>query len=313
MGKNSFQIIIDLIKLARPVHWVKNLAVFAALIFSGLLFERGLFLVVVEAFLAFNLVTSASYVFNDILDRDRDKQHPTKKNRPIAAGRIDPTLAITYSAGLAIVGLVLALSIADFFALLLILYLSIQFAYSLYLKHLAVVDIILIASGFVIRVYAGAYIIDAHLSVWFLLCVVATSLFLASGKRRSEFGATGGSSSQTRKSLSKYTKDTLNSYVSMFANSAWLSWALFTFFESPRAAQPLWLFLSEISRATTVNKLLMVTIPVVIFGIMRYEALIFQDKTEAPEKVLLTDPGLIASSVIWIGIVMFIFYGGVAI
>jgi len=311
MVQDPIKIIPDLIRLARPIHWVKNFAVFAALIFSGLLFERNLFLIVFEAFLALNLASSASYVFNDILDRERDKQHPTKKNRPIAAGRIEPTFALLYSCTLAVASLVLALSIAEFFALLILLYLVIQVSYSIYLKHIAVVDIIIIASGFVLRIYAGAYIINAHLSVWFLLCVIATSLFLASGKRRAEFGATGGSG-QTRKSLSKYTKDALNAYVTMFGNSAWMSWALFAFFESPRAAQPLWLFLSEISKATTVNKLLMITIPVVIFGIMRYEALIFQEKTEAPEKVLLTDPSLIISIFLWTGIVLFIFYGGVA-
>ncbi len=312
MVQDPIQVGIDLFKLARPIHWVKNLAVFAALIFSGLFFDQKVFIAVFQAFLALNLATSATYVFNDILDKDRDKQHPTKKNRPIAAGRIDKNLALLYSCTLAIGALVLALSIADFFTLIILLYLVMQVSYSLYLKHIAVVDIIIIASGFVLRVYAGAYIINAHLSVWFLLCVIATSLFLASGKRRAEFGATGGSG-QTRKSLSKYTKDTLNSYVTMFANSAWMSWALFAFFESPHAAQPLWLFLSEISKATTVNKLLMITIPVVIFGIMRYEALIFQEKTEAPEKVLLTDPALMISILLWTGIVFFIFYAGVTV
>lgn len=311
MVQEQIKVALALVRLARPIHWVKNLAVFAALIFSGMLFAKGAFLSVFEAFIVFNFATSASYVFNDILDRDRDRLHPTKKHRPIASGVVSVDLAIFYSAGLAIFALVFAMALSNFFALFILLYLGIQFTYSLYLKHLAVVDIILIASGFVIRVYAGAYIIDAHLSVWFLLCLIATSLFLASGKRRSEYGASGGAS-HTRKSLSKYTKDTLNAYVSMFGNSAWMSWALFTFFESPRATQPLWIFLSEISKATTINKLLMITIPVVIFGIMRYQALIFQEKTEAPEKVLLTDPGLVLSATIWIVIVMFIFYGGVA-
>ncbi len=312
MVQDPIQTALDLVRLSRPVHWVKNLAVFAALIFSGMLFEKGVIIAVFEAFIAFNLATSASYAFNDILDRDRDKLHPRKKFRPVASGRVSPELALVFSAGMAIGSLILAMMIANFFALLILLYLTIQVSYSLWLKHIPVLDIILIATGFVIRVYAGAYVIDAHLSVWFLLCVIATSLFLASGKRRAEFGVSKGGSA-TRKSLSKYTADTLNAYVSMFGNSAWMSWALFTFFESPRATQPLWLFLAEISKATTVNKLLMVTIPVVIFGIMRYESLIFQDKTEAPEKILLTDPGLIASTGIWIGIVIFIFYAGVAI
>lgn len=301
-----------LIRLARPIHWVKNLGVFAALIFSGRLLDQTQFISVFEAFIAFNFITSATYVFNDIMDKDRDKLHPRKKNRPIASGVISPELGFLYGLGLSFSALLLSLTISSVFTLFILLYLGLQIAYSVYLKNLAVIDIIIIATGFVIRVYAGSYIIDAHLSVWFHLCVIATALFLASGKRRAELGAVGDSGT-TRKSLTKYSKDTLNAYVSMFGNSAWMSWALFAFFESPHASQPLWLFLSEISKATTINKLLMVTIPVVIFGIMRYQSLIFLDKTEAPEKVLLTDPTLIASISLWIGIVLLIFYGGVAI
>lgn len=302
----------SLILLARPVHWVKNLGVFAAIVFSGRLLSQTQFLSIFEAFVAFNFITSATYVFNDIMDRESDKLHPRKKHRPIASGAISPELGFLYGLSLAFFAILLSLTISSVFTLFILLYLGLQISYSIYLKNLAVIDIIVIAAGFVIRVYAGSYIIDAHLSVWFHLCVIATALFLASGKRRAELGAIGDSG-KTRKSLSKYTKDTLNAYVSMFGNSAWMSWALFAFFESPHASQPLWLFLSEISKATTINKLLMVTIPIVIFGIMRYQSLIFQDKTEAPEKILLTDPTLIASIGLWISIVLLIFYGGVSI
>ena len=99
----------------------------------------------------------------------------------------------------------------------------------------------------------------------------------------------------------------------MFGNAAWLSWALFTFFESPSTALPFWLILAEISRTTTISKLMMITIPLAIFGIMRYEALIFENKSEAPEKLLLNDVPLVTSLVLWIGLVVWIFYGGVAV
>lgn len=312
MDKQQTKTVVSIIKLIRPVHWVKNGSVFAALVFSGQLLDQALFASVIEAFIAFSLAASATYIFNDFMDRDRDRLHPRKRHRPLASGAISPVFGMLLCLLFAGSAIGLALIISDFFALLIILYLGLQLLYSLILKNLAVVDIIVIATGFVIRIYAGAYIIDAHLSVWFHLCVIATSLFLASGKRRSEMGAMG-TGGETRKSLTKYTKDTLNAYVSMFGNASWMSWSLFAFFESPRASQPLWIFLSEISKTTTINKLLMVTIPVTIFGVMRYQSLIFQDKTEAPEKILLTDPGLIISLLTWVLLVVFIFYGGVAI
>jgi len=151
-------------------------------------------------------------------------------------------------------------------------------------------------------------VIDAHLSVWFLLCVISVALFLASGKRRAEIGIIP--ERNTRLSLSKYRKELLNSYVTMFGSAAWMSWALFTFFESPPANLPVWLFLAEISKTTTINKLLMVTTPIVIFGIMRYESLIFENRSESPEKLLLTDKSLIASIALWLGLVVAILYGG---
>lgn len=311
MVKLSSTLVISLIKLGRPVHWIKNLGIFAALVFSDLLFTREPFLKVFSAFWAFNLAASASYVLNDILDAKRDKLHPVKKNRPIASGKVPIPLAILMAVVLLLASLVWAKSISHIFFVLLAVYLTMQIAYSLVLKHIHIIDILVIASGFVIRVYSGAFVINAHLSVWFLLCVISVALFLAAGKRRAEYGAMGNSG-ETRKSLVKYSRELLNSYVTMFGNAAWMSWALFTFYESPRVITPLWLFLAELSRTASVNKLLMVTIPVTIFGIMRYEALIFEERSEAPEKLLLKDVALIASVVIWVSLVVWILYGGVA-
>ena len=210
---------------------------------------------------------------------------------------------------MAIIALIWASQLSYFFFLSVLAYLIIQISYSTYLKNLPVIDILLIASGFVIRVYSGAFVIDAHLSVWFLLCVISAALFLASGKRRVELGILGRQS-QTRSSLAKYPKDLLNAYVTMFGNAAWMSWALFTFFESPKVPANLWLFLAELSQTTTINKLLMVTIPVTIFGIMKYESLIFDEVAESPEKLLLTNKSLIFSVVLWTLLVIGILYGG---
>jgi 4-hydroxybenzoate polyprenyltransferase len=212
---------------------------------------------------------------------------------------------------LILVSLAWAENISHFFFILLGFYILLQITYSIILKHIHIVDILIIASGFVIRVYSGAFIIDAHLSVWFLLCVISVALFLAAGKRRAEYGALGGAG-ETRQSLMGYSRELLNSYVTMFGNAAWMSWALFTFFESPRVVTNLWLFLAELSNTASINKLLMITIPVTIFGIMRYESLIFAERSEAPEKLLLTDKSLVVSVAVWIVLVVWILYGGVA-
>jgi len=303
---------LEIIKVIRPLHWTKNLALFAALIFTGTLFLRSYFIQITWAFIAFCLVTSATYIFNDIMDAKADRLHPIKKERPIAKGTIPATLAFVLFLAFSLLSFYIARLINPLFTFLIIGYLVIQIAYSLGLKNLAIIDILIIASGFIIRVYAGAFVINAHLSVWFLLCVISVALFLASGKRRAELGFIQGTVVITRKSLSKYSKPLLDSYVTMFGSAAWMSWALFTFFESPPATLPIWLFLAEISKTTTINKLLMITIPVVIFGIMRYESLIFEDRSEAPEKLLLTDISLIGAVIVWLFLVVFILYGGVS-
>jgi len=304
--------VISLVKTVRPIHWVKNIGVYAALVFSGFLFDKELFFRATEAFLIFNLAASATYILNDVVDVKRDRLHPIKKFRPIAHGDISPATAIALMILLTFSSLVWAKIISDIFFLMLLGYLLLQVVYSFYLKNIPVIDILIIASGFIIRVYSGAFIIDAHLSVWFLLCVVSVALFLASGKRRAELGALGATS-KTRKSLQGYSNELLNSYVTMFGNAAWMSWALYTFFESPRATVPFWLLLAEVSRTTTVAKLLMITIPVTIFGIMRYQSLIFAGRSEAPEKLLLADKALVASVVVWSSMIIWILYGGIAL
>lgn len=304
---------LQVIKIARPVHWVKNFALFAAILLTGTLFEKGLLANVIFAFISFSFATSATYIFNDIMDAKRDALHPTKRLRPVASGKLPVSIAITELLLFVFLALVTAVTLNQLFFALIVGYLIIQVLYSLGLKNLPVIDILIIATGFIVRVYAGAFVIDAHLSVWFLLCVVSASLFLAAGKRRSELNLIEAAEGGTRKSLSKYSRELLNSYVTMFGNATWMSWSLYTFFESPKAALPFWLALAEVSRATTIDKLMMLTIPIVIFGIMRYEALIFEGRSEAPEKLLLTDKALIIALLLWALLVYWILYSGVSV
>ncbi len=305
--------VIEMIKVTRPIHWVKNFFLFGAIFLTGTLFEKGLFKDVFVAFISFSLAASATYIFNDILDKNSDKLHPIKKSRPIASGRLPIYLAVFEMLLLITTSLLIAYSLNNLFFLLTFTYFVMQILYSLGLKNIPVIDILIIATGFIVRVYAGALVIDAHLSVWFLLCVVSASLFLAAGKRRSEMNLIDAESGQTRKSLTKYSRELLNSYVTMFGNATWMSWSLYTFFESPKATLDFWMVLAEVSRATTINKLMMLTIPIVIFGIMRYEALIFEGKSEAPEKLLLTDKALLISVGLWVTLVYWIIYSGVSV
>lgn len=309
--KNS--LVVAAVKLARPLHWLKNLSLFAAIFLTGMLFERLAISKAFWAFIAFNFATSATYVINDILDSKRDRLHPIKRSRPIASGSIPISLALLEAILLALLALVVSALLNSLFFFTVLTYLLLQLFYSLGLKNIAILDILIIAAGFIIRVYAGAFVIDAHLSVWFLLCVISVALFLASGKRRAELNLAQDTDILTRKSLGNYKKELLNSYVTMFGNASWMSWALFTFFESPKATLPFWLVLAELSRTTTINKLLMLTIPVTIFGIMRYESLIFEGKSETPEKLLLSDRSLAVAVLLWVILVYWVLYSGVSV
>lgn len=312
MVNKKESLIFSLVRVMRPVHWIKNLSIFAAIFLTGDFFNKGQFSVVLWAFIAFCFATSATYIFNDIIDIGPDRLHPSKRFRPVASGAIPIPLAALQSLILSGTALFLAAGINSLFFFLTLGYLVLQIFYSLILKNLVVLDILAIASGFILRVYAGAFAIDAHLSVWFLLCVISTALFLASGKRRAELNLVRDPNLLTRSTLKTYKTELLNSYVTMFGNASWMSWSLFTFFESPKATLPFWLVLAELSKTTTINKLLMLTIPVTIFGIMRYESLIFEGKTETPEKLLLTDKSLISAVVLWVLVVYWVLYSGVS-
>jgi len=313
--KTKDNLIVAAFDAMRPVHWIKNLSLFAAVFLTGALFEKGQLTKVVWAFFIFCLITSATYIFNDILDIKADRLHPTKKYRSIASGALPVPIAIIEALFLAGTSIFLAFSVGfhSLFLTTTVIYLVMQIAYSLILKNLAIIDIIIIATGFVLRVYAGAFAIDAHLSVWFLLCVISAALFLASGKRRAEINFAQDLGYGTRKSLVTYKRELLNSYVTMFGNASWMSWALFTFFESPKAALPFWLVLAELSKTTTVGKLMMLSIPITIFGIMRYESLIFEGKSETPERLLLTDKPLIITVMLWLGFMYWVLYSGVSV
>ena len=281
------------------------------MVFSGRLLSATDFWLTIKCVIIFTILTSAIYFFNDIIDISRDKLHPVKKNRPIASGQIPIPIAIIVFLIGAFISLQFAYFINLFFFLACFTYFLLQISYSLVLKKIVLIDILAIASGFVIRVYAGALALNVHLNVWFLLCVISLALFLAAGKRRTELVILEQKAARHRKTLTHYTPALLDSYLSMFANSAWFSYALFTFFTPMLLISQRSLFLSKLPLTFSgINKWLMLTIPVVIFGIMRYLKIIHESKrAESPERVLLSDKTLLATIMIWIFLVVMIMYG----
>lgn len=307
-----------LLKTARPRQWIKNLAVFAALFFSGLLFTQTVngsyFATVSLAFVIFCLLTSGVYIINDIIDAEADRNHPFKKKRPIASKQLSVPVAI-FGAGISLMSVVfLSLWLSPFFKLLVIFYLVLQILYAKFFKHIPILDVSSIATGFLIRVYAGAVVVNLHMSVWFLLTVISASLFLAVGKRQSERTLITGQPESvignTRKILKRYSQRLLDQYTGMFATATWLTYALFTFqFENMAPQGEAAIIYSFLPRTLHSQKLLMLTLPLVIFGVMRYLQLIYEsNQGESPERVLLNDKPLLTTVFVFVLLSFVIIY-----
>jgi len=297
----------------RPAQWIKNIVMFAPIVFAGYLLVPKALVTVIWAAGLFCLLSSAMYVFNDLVDREQDQQHPFKRKRPIASGRLPLTTAVFMFLALAIGSLTGAYLTSSFFFGAALTYFVVNLLYSLWWKQVPILDVFVIAAGFVIRVYAGAFVINVHMDVWFLLTVVSASMFLAVGKRRSEMTlmmGTGIEGSKSRQTLGHYTPDLLDAYTSMFANTTWLTYAWFSFLHP--TFQPegkvLRLF-SVLPRTLIVDKWLMGTVPLVIYGVMRYMQLIYEkNQGESPHKVLMSDKVLLVVVGLWGAAVITILY-----
>jgi decaprenyl-phosphate phosphoribosyltransferase len=301
-------------KTSRPRQWIKNLALFAALIFSGFLFVPGYFERVFTAFILFCGLTSAVYIINDIMDAPQDRRHPFKKKRPIASGELPIPLAWLVAILLLIGVFTVSFYLSFFFFLISFAYFLINVWYTTRLKHVAIMDVMTIAAGFILRVYAGAIVVDLHMNVWFLLTVISSSLFLAVGKRQSERTLLQGDGNLSghRVTLATYSTRLLDIYTGMFASATWLTYSLFTFqlqFQTTEGELPI-LFFSRVPKAFIAQKWLMATVPLVIFGVMRYLQLVYEkNEGESPERVLLSDKPLLIAVVVWVLMVVGILYG----
>ena len=282
-----------LLRSARPRQWTKNLAVFLPLFFSvneawtlddpqtSLLFG----IKAIGAAAVFSLVSGAVYLINDLADRERDRAHPAKRNRPIASGALSPRLAATAAVAMILAGLASAFILALQLGIVTVVYILIQAAYSAHLKNLAILDVFSVASGFVLRVLGGAVVIGVPMSPWLYICAGLGSLFIALAKRRSELARAGGSAGDQRGILHTYTLGMLDQMIGVVATSAVVSYALYTFTADNLPD----------------NHSMMLTLPFVVSGVFRYIYLVHtRDIAESPEEILIGDRPMIAAVILWL-------------
>ncbi|HEX8965269.1 MAG TPA: decaprenyl-phosphate phosphoribosyltransferase [Patescibacteria group bacterium] len=302
------------LKLMRPKQWIKNFAVFAAIVFTGQLFNGLPFLRVILAFIVFCGLSSAVYVINDIFDIQKDRMHPFKRFRPLANGDLSIFYALFIFLALCVGSLILSLFVNGTFFLLVLVYLGLQLSYSMVIKNITVLDILALAAGYILRVYAGEIAGGFHISVWLVLTTVALSLFLAVGKRRTELTLISGFSDKqiaaTRKTLSHYSERLLDVYASMFVTSTLIFYSFFTFLEDPHGFKiSIGILLPDYLPYYFQRKWLMITILPVVYGLMRYLQDIYEKhEGESPEKVFLSDIPLLTSVITWLILVVVVIY-----
>ena len=275
----------SLLRTMRPKQWTKNAAIFAALIFDAKVFQRGPLLRTLAGFLLLCAVTGAVYIINDLADMEKDRRHPTKRNRPLASGALPVPVAIAGMLVLLGVALPLAFWLDLYFGLIAAGYLFLQVAYTYILKHYVIVDVLVISAGFVLRVGAGVPLVPAdRFSPWLYICTTLLALFLGFGKRRQELVLLQEDAKNHRAILSEYSVPFLDEMINVVISAAIVAYSLYTF------------------TAVNVppNHLMMLTIPFPIYGLFRYLYLIhIRGETWAPDEVLLRDRPIQLTVLAW--------------
>lgn len=282
-----------LLRAMRPRQWPKNAFVFAALIFDGKLLEIGLLSRTVLAFVLFCLVSGAVYLVNDLVDIERDRQHPTKRHRPLASGQLRPTTAVL--AVVIIVGgsLPVAFAFSPRLGMVLTGYFMLQVAYSFVLKNMVVIDALSVAAGFVLRAVGGAVVIGSAISPWLYVCTTLLALFISFSRRRHELVLLEGEAVNHRASLGEYSPYLLDHMIAIVASTTVIAYSLYTF----------------LAPNVPANHAMMLTIPFVLYGIFRYLYLIhIQNEGGSPEEMFLTDKPLILNFALWGLTVVIILY-----
>ena len=279
----------------RPRQWVKNVFLFAGLIFAQRLFTSSAW-IALAAFAIFCGLSGAIYLINDVADRERDQLDPRKRTRPVAAGRLSAGAALAAAVVLVVGGLACAAILSRAFLMTALAYVVLLVAYSAWLKHIVIVDVIVVAGGFVLRAVAGAVVIDVAMSGWLLICTILLALFLTLGKRRYEYVALDQDAVRHRPILAEYSPALLDQMIAVVTASTVTAYALYTM--SPETV------------AKFHTYLLPATLPFVLYGIFRYLYLIYQRRLGGnPSELLLADRALLINAVCWICAVLLIIYG----
>lgn len=277
--------IVAFVAALRPRQWAKNVFVLAPLVFAGKLFEPHATLSAVAAMLAFCALSSSVYLLNDVRDREADRLHPTKKNRPIAAGEIAPSTALAAAAVLGAVSLAASFALSRSFGAVALAYAVSNLAYSLGLKRVVILDVMIVASGFLLRAWGGALVLPVAISHWLILCTGLLALFLGFVKRRQEISSLDGGAA-TRPILREYSLPFLDQMISIVTGATVVAYALYAF--SPEVAEKLG------------TQHLGLTIPFVLFGIFRYLYLVHQKgEGENPTALFLGDGPLLLDIALW--------------
>ena len=284
-----------LLEAMRPRQWSKNVFVLAGIVFAGRLFDRPAQLRVLACFALFCAAASAVYLVNDVADRSSDAHHPFKRYRAIASGRLSPPAAIAAATALAAGALIAAARLNRATLAIAAGYLASTFAYSLWLRRILLLDVMIVAVGFVLRAAAGASCIDAEISPWLLVCSFLLALFLALGKRRAELVLLGEGASNHRRALGGYSLPLLESWLTALAGATIVSYAIYT--QSPRTVE----------HFGTTN--LLYTLPFVIYAMFRYQQHVLRlDAGGDPGSLLLKDPALWLALLAWAATAAIVIY-----
>ena len=290
LGLRTKQFLLASLALMRPKQWVKNSFVFAGLIFSQNILEPQLFLLTFWAFISFCLLSSSVYIINDLSDIEEDKLHPRKKNRPLPAGRITSTQAISLLTVLLAASLLLAWNLGNLFFAVAVIYFLLIVGYTFLFKHIVLLDIFTISAGFILRVVAGTVVISVIISPWLLICTLLLSLFLALIKRRAEIVSLENGGVDHRKVLQDYSIKFVDQLISIITAATITAYSVYTFTASK-------------------TEFLMLSIPFVIYGLFRYLYLVHeQDMGCSPEEVLFKDKPLLINISIWVVLSAVILY-----
>ncbi len=270
-----------ILKSMRPKQWTKNIFVFAGLIFSKSFFDPEPVIKSVYAFLLFSAVSGSVYLINDVIDRKKDMLHPRKCKRPVASGKLKPAEALLSAGIILTVSLIIAFSLRFELFLVLAGYTLMVSAYSLVLKNVVILDVIIISMGFVLRTVGGAVMIDVKISPWLVECTTLLALFLALNKRKSELIVMSGDASRHRKNLNQYTPELIDQMLGVVTSATVITYSLYTF----NAGKSYYM---------------MFTIPFVLYGILRYQYLAATtDLGGSPELALLKDKPLLIDIILW--------------